>query len=212
MSTHHIRDYAINYQAYLLMQVMGNSITSLDTMMGLFGMVIPRNHTKSSTPTIQPHSMAVEVGLGSTLSRAPFFILLGQSHWHSSPNYGSHRRISNDPNHHSHLAVHIGHMEAMQHTLPPEWGSTQLIQLPTSSYNALWAQPPTTLETQTALYKQPLATSLNNQHHSYRPSTIVVSSTSIGNWKQLKKSHPANSWHLHFLPPQNSARSWSLPP
>jgi len=38
MSTHHIRDYAINYQAFLLTQVMGNSVTSLGTTMGLLGL------------------------------------------------------------------------------------------------------------------------------------------------------------------------------
>jgi len=35
---HCIQDYAINYQAYLLMLVMANGVTSLNTMMGLFGM------------------------------------------------------------------------------------------------------------------------------------------------------------------------------
>jgi len=37
-STHRIRDYAINYQVYLLTQVMSNGVTSLNTMMGLFGL------------------------------------------------------------------------------------------------------------------------------------------------------------------------------
>jgi len=39
-STHCIRDYAIYDQAYLLTQVMGNDITSLDTIMGLLGISI----------------------------------------------------------------------------------------------------------------------------------------------------------------------------
>jgi len=33
-----VRDYGINYLAFLLTQVMGNGITSLDTMMGMFGL------------------------------------------------------------------------------------------------------------------------------------------------------------------------------
>jgi len=37
-STNRIRDYAINYQAFLLTQVLGNGITSLDTTMGLLGL------------------------------------------------------------------------------------------------------------------------------------------------------------------------------
>jgi len=38
--THHISDYGINYIAFLLMQILGNGVTSLDTMMGLFGLGI----------------------------------------------------------------------------------------------------------------------------------------------------------------------------
>jgi len=38
ISTHRIQDYGINYLAFLLTQVMGNGITSLDTMMGMFGL------------------------------------------------------------------------------------------------------------------------------------------------------------------------------
>ncbi len=37
-STHRIRDYGINYLAFLLTQILGNGVTSLDTMMGLFGL------------------------------------------------------------------------------------------------------------------------------------------------------------------------------
>jgi len=33
-----IRDYNINYQAYQLMQVLGNKVTSLDTMIGMLGL------------------------------------------------------------------------------------------------------------------------------------------------------------------------------
>jgi len=39
-TTYQIRDYGINYLAFLLMQIMGNGITSLDTMMGMFGLGI----------------------------------------------------------------------------------------------------------------------------------------------------------------------------
>jgi len=38
ISTHQIHDYGINYLAFLLTQVMGNSITSLDTILGMFGL------------------------------------------------------------------------------------------------------------------------------------------------------------------------------
>jgi len=34
----HICDYDINYQAYQLMQVLGNGVTSLDTMIGMLGL------------------------------------------------------------------------------------------------------------------------------------------------------------------------------
>jgi len=37
-NTHRIRNYDINFLAFLLTQVMGNGITSLDTMMGMFGL------------------------------------------------------------------------------------------------------------------------------------------------------------------------------
>jgi len=36
--THQIWDYGVNYLAFLLMQVMGNGVTSLDTMMSMFGL------------------------------------------------------------------------------------------------------------------------------------------------------------------------------
>jgi len=34
----HIRNYDINYQAYQLMQVLGNGVTSLDTMISMLGL------------------------------------------------------------------------------------------------------------------------------------------------------------------------------
>ncbi len=37
-NTHQISNYDINYLAFLLTQVMGNGVTSLDTMMGLLGL------------------------------------------------------------------------------------------------------------------------------------------------------------------------------
>jgi len=46
---HRIRDYAINYQAYVLMQVMGNGVTSLDTMMGLFGLGVHMGSSREWT-------------------------------------------------------------------------------------------------------------------------------------------------------------------
>jgi len=36
--TYRIRDYSVNYLAFLLTQIMGNGVTSLDTMMGMFGL------------------------------------------------------------------------------------------------------------------------------------------------------------------------------
>ncbi len=40
LKTHKTEDYAINYQAYLMMQLFGNGISGIDTMLGMLGIAV----------------------------------------------------------------------------------------------------------------------------------------------------------------------------